>query len=89
MIQQKRSSATMRKVVALTDGLGIFQMKRYSIVRAGNEYIVQVDQKSILKVSSRRKAMRLMNVAAGLLDQAAALPLDEPPSTACDDPEVP
>ncbi|WP_454624772.1 hypothetical protein [Bradyrhizobium cenepequi] len=64
-------------------------MKRYSIVRAGNEYIVRVDEKSIMKVSSRRKAVKLVSVAAGLLDQAPAPPLDEPPSIACDRPEVP
>ncbi|MCA1458308.1 hypothetical protein I6F35_34895 [Bradyrhizobium sp. BRP22] len=64
-------------------------MKRYSIVRAGNEYIVRVDEKSIMKVSSRRKAVRLVNTATGLLDQAPAPPLDEPLSIACDPPEVP
>ncbi|MCA6109934.1 hypothetical protein [Bradyrhizobium cenepequi] len=64
-------------------------MKRYSIVRAGNEYIVQVDEKSIMKMSSRRKAMKLVNVAAGLLDQVPAPARDEPASIACDPPEVP
>jgi hypothetical protein len=64
-------------------------MKRYSIVRAGNEYIVQVDEKSIMKVSSRRKAVKLVNVAAGLLDQTPAPSPEEPPSIACDRREVP
>jgi hypothetical protein len=62
-------------------------MKRYSIVRAGNEYIVQADEKSIMRVSSRRKAVKLVNDAAGLLDQAPSP--DEAPSIACDHPEVP
>ncbi|MGY3620923.1 hypothetical protein [Bradyrhizobium sp. USDA 10063] len=64
-------------------------MKRYSIVRAGKEYIVQVDEKSIMKVSSRRKAVKLVSEAAGLLDQVPAPSPDEPPSIACDRPEVP
>jgi hypothetical protein len=64
-------------------------MKRYSIVRAGNEYIVQADEKSIMRVSSRRKAVKLVNDAAGLLDQAPAPSPDEAPSIACDHPEVP
>ncbi|MDI4235679.1 hypothetical protein AAFX91_32840 [Bradyrhizobium sp. 31Argb] len=64
-------------------------MKRYSIVRAGNEYIVQAGEKSIMRVSSRRKAVKLVNDAAGLLDQAPAPSPGEPPSIACDRPEVP
>jgi hypothetical protein len=43
-------------------------MKNYSIVRVGNEYIVQADEKSILKIASRRKAARLVTDAAGLMD---------------------
>jgi hypothetical protein len=43
-------------------------MKNYSIVRIGNEYVVQADDKSILKVSSRRKAVKLVSIAAELLD---------------------
>ena len=30
-------------------------MKNYSIVRIGNEYVVQADDKSVLKISSRRE----------------------------------
>jgi hypothetical protein len=43
-------------------------MKNYSIVRVGNEYVVQADEKSILKIASRRKAARLVTDAAGLMD---------------------
>jgi hypothetical protein len=43
-------------------------MKNYSIVRIGNEYVVQADEKSILKIASRRRAARLVSDAAGLLD---------------------
>ena len=35
-------------------------MKTYSIVRIGNEYIVQVNEKSILKIASRRMAAKLV-----------------------------
>jgi hypothetical protein len=45
-------------------------MKNYSIVRIGNEYIVQVHQKSILRIASRRMAAKLVHDAAELLDQA-------------------
>lgn len=38
--------------------LGDFQMKRFSIVRIGQEYVVKADEKSIIKVSSRRRAAR-------------------------------
>jgi hypothetical protein len=47
-------------------------MKNYSIVRIGNEYVVQADDKSILKVSSRRRAARLVSVAAELLESHPA-----------------
>ena len=30
-------------------------MKNYSIVRIGNEYVVQADEKSVLKIASRRE----------------------------------
>jgi hypothetical protein len=43
-------------------------MRNYSIVRIGREYVVQADEKSVLKVASRRRAARLVTDAAGLLD---------------------
>jgi hypothetical protein len=46
-----------------------FQMKKYSIVRIGSEYVVQAGETSILKVSSRREAAKLVVDAAGLLQQ--------------------
>jgi hypothetical protein len=71
-------------------------MKNYSIVRIGNEYVVQADEKSVLKIASRREAARLITDAAELLDQTQAAPLapqtpEEPeePSTARDAGEVP
>ena len=55
-------------------------MKNYSIVRIGNEYVVQAGKKSVLKVASRRKAARLVTDAAELLDlqSASAEALTEP-----------
>ena len=49
-----------------------FPMKKFSIVRIGQEYVVQAGEHSILKVSSRRQAARLVTEAAELLDQAPA-----------------
>ena len=49
-------------------------MKTYSIVRIGNEYVVQADEKSLLKISSKRKAARLITDAAELLDSQAVPP---------------
>ena len=43
-------------------------MKNYSIVRVGNEYVVQAGDKIVLKVASRRRAERLVTDAAELLN---------------------
>ena len=55
-------------------------MKKYSIVRIGSEYVVQAGETSILKVSSRREAAKLVLDAAGLLQQEPAPAVDEPSS---------
>jgi hypothetical protein len=52
-----------------------FQMRRYSIVRIGSEYVVQAGATSILKVSSRREAAKLVTDAAGLLQQDSSAPI--------------
>ena len=57
--------------------LGDLSMNNYSIVRVGNEYVVQADEKSVLKIASRRKAARLITDAAGLL-QSQSDPLRSP-----------
>jgi hypothetical protein len=68
-------------------------MKNYSIVRVGNEYVVQADEKSVLKIASRRRAARLVNDAAELMDSRTATQLPSAvaiePSIARDPPEVP
>jgi hypothetical protein len=60
-------------------------MKNYSIVRIGNEYVVQADEKSVLKIASRRRAARLVTDAAELLDSQPVAPSsadgDAAPST--------
>jgi len=47
-------------------------MKDYSIVRIGHEYVVQAGEKSVLKIGSRRRAAKLVNDAAGLLEREPA-----------------
>jgi hypothetical protein len=42
-------------------------MKNYSIVRIGNEYVVQAGEVSVLKLGSRRRAVQLVSDAAELL----------------------
>jgi hypothetical protein len=64
-------------------------MKNYSIVRIGNEYVVQAGDKSMLKIASRRMAARLVTDATELLDSeppppAQTLPGQNVPSIACD-----
>jgi hypothetical protein len=55
--------------------LGDLPMKNYTIVRIGNEYVVQADEKSVLKIASRRRAARLVTDATELLDSQEAPPL--------------
>ena len=56
-------------------------MKKYSIVRIGSDYVVQAGETSILKVSSRREADKLVTDAAELLQQGPAPSEGEQPST--------
>jgi hypothetical protein len=64
-----------------------FQMKKYSIVRIGSEYVVQAGETSILKVSSRREATKLVVDAAGLLQQEAVPAANEHTSIEREAPE--
>jgi hypothetical protein len=66
-------------------------MKNYSIVRVGNEYVVQANEKSVLKIGTRRTAERTVTDAAELMDslpapeltgEAEAEPKSEPESEA-------
>ena len=47
-------------------------MGDYSIIRVGNEYVVQAGEKSVLKVASRRRAAKLVSDAAELLQRQPA-----------------
>jgi hypothetical protein len=64
-------------------------MKKYSIVRIGSEYVVQAGKTSILKVSSRREAAKLVTDAAELLQQGPEPAEDEQPSIGREAPELP
>jgi hypothetical protein len=55
-------------------------MKNYSILRVGNEYVVQADEKSVLKIASRRRAARTVNDAAELMDSQPKPQADAGPS---------
>jgi hypothetical protein len=59
-------------------------MKNYSIVRIGNDYVVQADDQSVLKIASRRRAAKLITDAAELLDSHPRPGAQAEPSIACD-----
>jgi len=63
-------------------------MKNYSIVRVGHEYVVRADEKSILKVGSRRRAARLVTKAAELLDMQSESLVSETPAQPDDEPSI-
>ena len=44
----------------------------YSIEKVGNEYVVKVDNQSVMTVGNRRKAERLVAEASSMLGQTAA-----------------
>ena len=73
-------------------GSGI-SMTSYSMIKVGNDYVVQADDKCILKVGSRRKAAQLISDATGLLN--ALTPVESPdiapevPSLGREVPELP
>jgi hypothetical protein len=60
-------------------------MKNYSIVRVGNGYVVRADDKSVLKIASRRRAARTVTDAAELLEHQPAA--QSPPETP-DEPSI-
>jgi hypothetical protein len=57
-------------------------MNSYSIVRIGDDYVVRADDKSILKVASRRRAAQLVTDAAELLNAQPPPPVDDEPPIA-------
>ena len=63
-------------------------MKRYSIVRIGDDYVVQAEEQSILKVASRRRAAQLVSDAAELLNAQLQPAAEAEPSDAEPGPPV-
>jgi hypothetical protein len=64
---------------------GEFPMNNYSIIRDGNEYVVRAGEKSVLKISSRRRAAKLITDASELLLQQKPAPsAEEGTSITCD-----
>jgi hypothetical protein len=47
-------------------------MNNYSIVRIGKDYVVQANEKSVFKITSLRRAVRLVTDATELLDSQLA-----------------
>ncbi|WP_128923649.1 hypothetical protein [Bradyrhizobium guangxiense] len=61
-------------------------MTSYSIIKVGNDYVVQANDKCILKVGSRRRAAQLISEATDLLN---ALAVVESPDLAPEAPSIP
>lgn len=64
-------------------------MTKYSIVRSGSEYVVQAGKTSVLRVSSRRRAAKLVTDAAVLMRQERETSVEGVSSTEREAPEVP
>ncbi|OAF16306.1 MULTISPECIES: hypothetical protein [Bradyrhizobium] len=68
-------------------------MTSYSLIKVGNDYVVQAGDKCILKVSSRRRAAQLISEATDLLNALAAVEspeaAPESPSLRREAPELP
>jgi hypothetical protein len=73
-------------------GSGI-SMPSYSMIKVGNGYVVQANDKCILKVGSRRKAAQLISDATDLLNALAVVEAPEIapelPSLTREAPELP
>jgi hypothetical protein len=64
------------------------RMKTFSIVRTGNEYILQASHKSVLKTASKRRALRLARCAEELLKVQSASVMVPEETIAPEHPEV-
>jgi hypothetical protein len=54
-------------------------MKNYSIEKVGADYVVKVDDQSVMKMGSRRRAAQLVIDAQELLEEAPLAPAEPPP----------
>jgi hypothetical protein len=64
-------------------------MKQYSIVRIGNEYVVRVNDRGVLKTASKRRAVRLVSHAQALLEAQSASAIMQEATIVPADSEVP
>ena len=68
-------------------------MTSYSMIKVGNDYVVQANDKCILRVGSRRRAAQLISEATDLLNALAVVEspriAPETPSLAREVPELP
>lgn len=53
-------------------------MKNYSIEKVGTDYVVKVDDQSVMKMGSRRRAAQLVIDAQELLEEAPLAPTESP-----------
>ncbi len=53
-------------------------MKNYSIEKVGADYVVKVDDQSVMKMGSRRRAAQLVIDAQELLEEAPSAPTESP-----------
>jgi len=53
-------------------------MKNYSIEKVGTDYVVKVDDQSVMKMGSRRRAAQLVVEAQELLEDAPLAPSEAP-----------
>lgn len=59
---------------------GICMTSSYSIEKVGNDYVVKVDDQSVMTVASRRTAVRLVAVASQMLERNNS-PEEKKPAT--------
>jgi hypothetical protein len=68
-------------------------MTTFSMIKVGDDYVVQAHDKSILKIASRRRAAQLISEATELLNALTAVEspeiAPELPSLQCETPELP
>ena len=68
-------------------------MTTYSMIKVGNDYVVQAHDQSILKIASRRRAAQLIGEATELLNALIAVEspdiAPEEPSLQRETPELP
>jgi hypothetical protein len=64
------------------------RMKIYSIVKIGDEFVVQAGDESVLRITSRRKAVQLVTEATELLSLETVPQLSEQASIAPLSPET-